>query len=167
MKNKKAGTMLYVFLSVALIMAVASALFWGIQKIEKKGAELGVLRDDIYYFKSGDDFYLWKEEKGAEKIQQPEKKTAVYISQGVIYLENENVKKGNLYFLPEKGKAVLLMENTDMEYLIFDENSRSDYLIGWTSKYREEKVNTTFIWRLLFDEDQSVVTGVELIDKLQ
>ena len=59
------------------------------------------------------------------------------------------------------------MENTDMEYLIFDENGQSDYLIGWASKYREERVNTTLIWRLLFDEDRSVVTGVELIDKLQ
>ena len=174
MENKKASTILYVFLLAVLIIVVAAALFFGIQKIENKGAERGILRNDIYYFKSGNDFYLWTEEKRVEKIQQPEKKTAVHISQGVIYLEDDDEKEGNLYFRPEsgedanlEGKRILLMENTDMEYLIFDENGQSDYLIGWASKYREERVNTTLIWRLLFDEDRSVVTGVELIDKLQ
>ncbi len=174
MKKTKAGIVLYGFLAAVLIIAAAAALFFGIQKIENKGAEMGVLRDDIYYFKSGNDFYLWTEGKGAEKIQQPEKKRAVHISQGVIYLEDDDGKEGNLYFRPEsggdadpEGKEILLMENTNMEYLIFDENGQSDYLIGWASKYREERVNTTLIWRLLFDEDRSVVTGVELIDKLQ
>lgn len=112
---------------------------------------MGVLKGDIYYIKSSNDFYLWTEEKEAEKIQQLEKKD-IYISQDFIYLEDKNGEKGNLYFRPEngedanqEGKTVLLMENTDMEYLIFDENSRSDYLVGWTSKYRGEKENTTLI----------------------
>ena len=58
MKKTKAGIVLYGFLAAVLIIAAAAALFFGIQKIKNKGADMGVLRDVIYYFKSRNDFYL-------------------------------------------------------------------------------------------------------------
>ena len=70
--------------------------FFGLQKIAAKGVQMGVLQDDVYYYSSDGDFYLWTDEGGMHKWKEPKKTKSVRFPQGAVYLEKRGEERGTL-----------------------------------------------------------------------
>ena len=68
--------------------------FFGLQEIAAKGVQMGVLQDDVYYYLSGGDFYLWTDEGGMQKWKEPKKTISVRFPQGAVYLEKRGEERG-------------------------------------------------------------------------
>ena len=54
---------------------------------------MGVLQDDVYYYLSGGDFYLWTDKGGMQKWKEPKKTKSVRFPQGAVYLEKRARKE--------------------------------------------------------------------------